>query len=53
MQEAILGEWGIHVLAGEDDDPERALTSFLGALRCAYKSGPNASVTEQAGARRR
>jgi hypothetical protein len=53
MQEAILGEWGIHVLAGEDNDPERALTSFLGALRCSHKSGPDTSVTEQAGASRR
>jgi hypothetical protein len=37
MQQAILGEWGIHALAGDDADPERALTSFLERLHGACK----------------
>lgn len=33
VQEAVLGQWGINVIAGEGDDPEAALIGFLSDLR--------------------
>ena len=32
-QQAVLGQWGISMLSGEDDDPEEALTAFLAKLK--------------------
>jgi hypothetical protein len=37
VQEAILAEWGIHVLGGDGDNPERALADFLKALHSHVK----------------
>ena len=33
VQETVLGQWGISPLAGDSDDPQKALTSFLTDLR--------------------
>jgi hypothetical protein len=37
IQEAILSEWGVVSLSGESDDPEGALTDFMGRLHAAVK----------------
>src|SRR5215217_9023929 len=50
LQEAILAEWGIHVLGGDDDDPEQALTSFLEALRTRVRELEQASDAPQGSA---
>lgn len=33
LQEAVLAQWGMTVVSGHGDDPERALTGFLEQLR--------------------
>lgn len=33
VQEAVLSQWGIHVITGTGEDPERALTNFLETLQ--------------------
>lgn len=33
VQEAVLGQWGLTTIAGDDADPEKALTDFLTGLR--------------------
>ncbi len=32
VQEAVLAQWGVHLVVGDTDDPERSLTSFLEEL---------------------
>jgi len=32
VQEAVLGQWGINVIAGDSDDPETSLAAFLEEL---------------------
>jgi len=34
VQKTVLGKWGIELIAGNDDDPERALLAFLEELYC-------------------
>jgi len=37
--EAILSEWGLHVLGGRTDEPAQALTDFLDSFGLAAASG--------------
>ena len=50
LQEAILREWGIEVLAGETEDPAQALEGFLDRLRSAVQMGQQEPATAREGA---
>jgi hypothetical protein len=39
VQKAVLGKWSVDLIAGNDDDPERALLSFLEELQCGVLHG--------------
>ena len=50
LQEAILREWGIEVLAGESEDPAQALEGFLDRLRSAVQAAQQEPATNGEGA---
>ena len=39
VQAAVLGQWGVTLLAGEADDPGDALVAFLAELKALVDGG--------------
>jgi len=52
IEEAVLDQWGIHVITGDPNEPERALELFLGEL-CETIDAGSESGKAKAPARRR